>query len=189
MFRFFGNANQVYGCVIPRLIKRDAPDRHECWVRGAMDALVCGDEARWRGRQKRVVPISRRWDQVSRGDVSREATVAKTPGHRGERAISRKPLRRECRHVRRTCHDLRACFLPFLHARLRVRFGIRHSLRPLDFGGTKMMQSSGALCREDADSHPPRCHAPRKRGIQNSRGVSVKYGRLWNTGSPDQVGR
>jgi len=63
MFRFFGNANQVYGCVIPRLIKRDAPDRHECWVRGAMDALVCGDEARWRGRQKRVVPISRRWDQ------------------------------------------------------------------------------------------------------------------------------
>jgi len=116
-------------------------------------------------------------------------TVAKTPGHRGERAISRKPLRRECRHVRRTCHDLRACFLPFLHARLRVRFGIRHSLRPLDFGGTKMMQSSGALCREDADSHPPRCHAPRKRGIQNSRGVSVKYGRLWNTGSPDQVGR
>jgi len=107
-------------------------------------------------------------------DVSQAATVAIKPGHRGERAISRKPLRRECRHVRRTCHDLRACSLPFLHARLRVRFGIRHSLRPLDFGGTKMTQSSGISCREDADSHPLRCRAPRKRGIQYSRDFSIQ---------------
>src|SRR5215468_4820692 len=44
----------------------------------------------------------------------------KSPAHQGERAISRKPSRRECRIVRRTCGDLLACFLP-LHARLRVR--------------------------------------------------------------------
>ena len=74
------------------------------------------------GWQKRVVLIARCRDQVCRiGDVGlrarhagiRQATVAKKPGRRGERAISRKPLRRECRHVRRTCDDLRACFLPF----------------------------------------------------------------------------
>ena len=34
-----------------------------------------------------------------------QATVAKKPGHRGERGISRKPLRREGRNVRRTCGD------------------------------------------------------------------------------------
>jgi len=49
-----------------RLIKRDAPDHHECWVRGAMDALACLDEARWCGRQNRVVLVPRRWHQASR---------------------------------------------------------------------------------------------------------------------------
>src|SRR5438046_5133443 len=54
------------------------------------------------------------------GSDSCEATVAKEPGHRGERVISRKPLRREGRNVRRTCGDY-ARVLFFLHARLRVR--------------------------------------------------------------------
>jgi len=34
---------------------------------------------------------------------------------------------------------------------------------------------------------PPRCHAPRKRGIQYSRGLSCKHWRLWNTGSSGPV--
>src|SRR5580692_11133148 len=45
-------------------------------------------------------------------DDGLQATVAKKPDT-GERAISRKPSCRECRNVRRTCRDLRACYLPF----------------------------------------------------------------------------
>jgi hypothetical protein len=41
------------------------------------------------------------------------ATVANKPGTPRRARISREPSRRECRHVRRTCDDLRACFLPF----------------------------------------------------------------------------
>jgi hypothetical protein len=43
----------------------------------------------------------------------RRATEAIKPGLRGERAISGKPSRRECRNVRRTCRDLRACIPSF----------------------------------------------------------------------------
>ena len=48
-----------------------------------------------------------------------QAMVAIKPGHQGEHGISRKPLRREGRNVRRTCgDDARALFC--LRARLRV---------------------------------------------------------------------
>jgi hypothetical protein len=88
------------------------------------------------GWQKRVVLIARCRDQVCRiGDVGlrarhagiRQATVAKKPGRRGEHAISRKPLRRECRHVRRTCDDLRACFFPFAR---KAAGAFRHPVLP-----------------------------------------------------------
>jgi hypothetical protein len=56
-------------------------DRHECWARDAMDAAALPDEARLRGRQRRVVLIPRRWDQalrhVSQGDGGYQA---RTPG-------------------------------------------------------------------------------------------------------------
>jgi hypothetical protein len=61
-------------------------DRHERWVRDAMDVLARNDEARRGGWQKRVVLIARCRDQVCRiGDVClrarhagiRQATVAK----------------------------------------------------------------------------------------------------------------
>src|SRR6185312_13664635 len=103
-------------------------------------------------------------------------TVAKTPGHRGERAISRKPLRRECRHVRRTCRDLRACFLPFLHAKLRVRFGIRHSLHPLSREGhvgkarTRLRRGNAAPCSLKCESETG-CHRCR-RGRRMGAGAS-----------------
>jgi len=74
-----------------------------------------------------------------------------------------------------------------------------------------MMHHPGISCRGNAESHPsavmPRFPStPRlrrgcglrarrsfsgggKRGIQYSRGFSVKHCRFWNTGSPGQVGR
>ena len=108
-----------------------------------------------------------------KGD-SREATVARKPGTPGRARISRKPLRRECRHVRRTCRDLRACCLPFCTQ------------------GCGCVSASGIPCalflsrvdddvelgrksrRGNALSRLLRCHAPRKRGIQYSRGVSAQ---------------
>jgi len=39
-------------------------DRHECWQRDAMDALMSRGERDRGGRRNRVVLISRRWDQV-----------------------------------------------------------------------------------------------------------------------------
>src|ERR1700760_3978935 len=57
------------------------------------------------------------------------------PGPRGDRAIRRKPSRRECRLFGvpvMTC----VRFSTLLHARARVRVGTRHSLRSLiDEGG------------------------------------------------------
>jgi hypothetical protein len=41
-------------------------DRHERWMRDAVDATVCIDEARRSGRRNRVVLIPRCWDQVCR---------------------------------------------------------------------------------------------------------------------------
>jgi hypothetical protein len=55
-----------------------------------MDAAARMTTRAARVRQNRVVLISRRWDQA-RGLFSR-ATVTKKPGHRGERAISRKTI-------------------------------------------------------------------------------------------------
>src|SRR6478735_4152238 len=50
-------------------------------ARDAMDAFMRNDEAQRRGRQKRVVPISRRWDQACRRfPASDGGYEARTPG-------------------------------------------------------------------------------------------------------------
>jgi hypothetical protein len=49
------------------------------------------------------------------------------------------------------------------------------------------MQSSGEIRRENAESHPHYCHAPRRRGIQYAAASRLKHG-LWNTGSPAFAG-
>jgi len=59
------------------------------------------------GRQNRVVPIPRRWDQAC-GTFIPQATEARKPGTPGRARISRKPLRRECRLFRLPCRCLRA---------------------------------------------------------------------------------
>src|SRR5262249_4388958 len=82
---------------------------------GCIDAR---DERGWCMRQNRVVLIPRRWDQVR--EDHRERRWLESPAHRGERGISLKPSRRECRIV--------SAYLWFLtrvlstsHTRLRVR--------------------------------------------------------------------
>jgi hypothetical protein len=83
-------ANQWPFFARPALTQRGASRSSRNVVRDMMDAQAALDERRRRIRQRRVVLISRRWDQVSSDDL--ETTVAKKPGHRGERAISRKAI-------------------------------------------------------------------------------------------------
>src|SRR5690348_12395770 len=71
----------------------------------------------------------------------------KSPAHQGERAISRKPSRRECRTVRRTCGDLLACFLPFARKAAGAT-NTRHSLRPLNFEGEAIAKLGHFMPRE-----------------------------------------
>ena len=112
-----------------------------------------------------------------------------------------KPLRRERRLIRSTCGDYR---VHFFRTRAAGATGTRRSLRPPTF-------------RARDDGHPPGRNSPREcggvfgamrgcvwsdvvaalsavmprfmRGIQYAAASRLKYWRLWNTGSPDQVGR
>ena len=113
-----------------------------------------------------------------------------------------KPLRRERRLIRSTCGDYR---VHFFRTRAAGATGTRRSLRPPIF-------------RARDDGHPPGRNSPREcggvfgamrergfwsdvvaalsavmprfmRGIQYAAASRLKHWRLWNTGSPDQVGR
>src|SRR6185437_15777365 len=64
--------------------------RRETSVRDVMDAEMSKDERHRGGRRSRVVLAPRRWRQVC--DNSSQATVARQPGHRGERGVSRKTI-------------------------------------------------------------------------------------------------
>ena len=73
--------------------------------------------------------------------------------HRGERAISRKAIAQGMSDVLRfTCMLMRALLVHVAHETAGAA-RIRHSLRPLIFGGWRYLQTSGALRREIADSY------------------------------------
>ena len=86
--------NHFYKRAVSRSLRGAAHERHERW-RGMRWTLWRRRRTNRGGRQNRVVLAPRRWRQVC-GKTS-QATVANKPGHRGERGISRKPLRRESR--------------------------------------------------------------------------------------------
>jgi len=103
-------------------------NRHETWrgmrwtqMRCRTSSANADDKAVWSWSPDAGIKLAKMMD---------ERRWLQSPVHRGERGISRKPSRRECRIVRRTCGDLLACFFQ-LHARLRVRLapGIPCALR------------------------------------------------------------
>src|SRR5438128_8442280 len=78
------------------------------------------------------------------GSDSCEATVAKEPGHRGERVISRKPLRREGRIVSANLWRLRSC--AFLFCTRGYGCGGHPAFpAPSNFRGTKLSHDSGCI--------------------------------------------
>ncbi|SHG09142.1 hypothetical protein SAMN05444169_0482 [Bradyrhizobium erythrophlei] len=92
-----------------------------------MDAKRARDERARCGRRSRVVLTPRRWRQVSQVQIC-GATVARKPGHRGEREVSRKPSRRESRMFPVEPVVLPPCF--FCTGPTGA-IGTRLSLRPL----------------------------------------------------------
>jgi hypothetical protein len=117
---FFFRFSEIYDCLrASRARSRGAfRDRHERWVRDAMDAMTRVDEACRCGRPSRMVLAPRRWRQVLRvGDVGpsvRHAAQgdgdyqARHPGESTEQPLT--PLRREGRMMRRTCGDYSCAF-------------------------------------------------------------------------------
>ena len=76
-------------CLPPsRLVQRGVAQRQPALRRDAVDGGGAADERAACGRQSRVVLTPRRWRQAC-GSIP-QATVARKPGHRGERGISRK---------------------------------------------------------------------------------------------------
>ena len=86
----------------------------------------------------------------------REVTVAKKPGHRGEYEVSRKPLRRESRDA--SAEPVCSCAFSYVHFAHETAGAARTrlSLRPLRLRGPKVMQTSDASRRENANAHSRR---------------------------------
>jgi hypothetical protein len=83
-----------------------------------------------RGRRSRVVLTPRRWRQVCERQLS-QATVARKPGHRGERDISRKTIARGMPGDSGvTVVTTLVCYLHTAHEAAGAS-SARHSLRPL----------------------------------------------------------
>src|SRR5579883_2136047 len=120
---------------VPRPPRGTFRDRHERWVRDAVDAIGTSDECADRGRRSRVVPTPRRWRQALRDDPqSHGGKKARSP-----RRARRKPLKPfACGNAglkRRTCGDYaRVVFIfPTRGCGCGCASGIPHAL----FGRTR----------------------------------------------------
>ncbi len=109
--------------------KRGVAQRHERW--DAVDAEAATDERGRCGRRSRVVLAPRCWRQV--GGKYPADDGGKKAGHRGERDISRKPLRGEGRSV--SAEPVCSCAFSFVHVAHETAGAARtrSSLRPLRF--------------------------------------------------------
>ena len=116
-----------------------------------------------------------------------QATVARKPGRRGERSISRRTVaqgRPDC-FGEPVVDYARALFC--LRARLRVHRAPGFPCA-LCFRGAILDQPGRIVPRESGVMFLD-CHAPRMRGIQYAVTSHVSKNRLCNTGSPGQAGR
>ena len=133
--------------LLSRLTRGAFRDRHERWVRDAMDAFEAQGERIVSGRRSRVVLTPRRWCQVLK-----KLTLLRDDGDNKARSPERarrkplKPSRREGRLVRLTCGDLLACFF-HSHARLLVRRAPRFPCA-LFIEGLRLQDSDAFASRE-----------------------------------------
>ena len=122
-----------------------------------MDAEVATDERDSSGRRSRVVLTPRRWCQVRGKQNFPRMTVARKPGHRGERGISRKPLRREGRIA--SAEPVCSCAfssVPFAHETAGAA-RTRSSLRPLVFQRVAIDAKLGRIAPRECGRISARC--------------------------------
>jgi hypothetical protein len=158
-------------------------------VRGAVDAILAQGVRQGRVRSSRVVLIPRRWDQVSsiprfrpcgRNAEGDEATEASKPGLWGERGVSRKAIAQG----KPGCPGCTCSPCPCASAHgMPVCSGARDLRVPPAPGfpcalrlpeGHEFLKTRANRSRENAGACQTRCHRPRRRTIQYSRGVSAQ---------------
>src|SRR5437763_13159761 len=110
-----------------------------------MDALASRDERRQQRTAKPCGPDAPTLASSLWSDP--QATVARKPGRRGERGISRKPLRREGRIVSANLWRLRSCAFLFACEAMGAA-GTRLSLHPPSFEGDPKRQLGRLAPRE-----------------------------------------
>jgi hypothetical protein len=116
------------------------------------------------------------------------ATEANKPGTPGRARSSRKPIAQGVRVVPASPDYLVGIFLS---AHETSGCGQRPVLPAPSVlrGPTNCKARTRKSRRGNAASCLLCCRAPRRRGTQYPRGISVKHGRLWNTGSSGRAGR
>ncbi len=119
-----------------------------------------------------------------------QATVSNKPGHRGEREVSRKPLRGECRVESGVTVVTNSCVCFFTHEAAGA-LGIRHSLRPLfserakQFCKTRAQRAARSRCfiRKQRCLKIESAHARKRVTFPLGRGI----GRLRGAASGSQL--
>jgi hypothetical protein len=108
---------------------------------GATDERACC------GRQKRVVLIPRRWDQVCRCSANDGGYQARTPGR-----ARHKPVNHRAGNAGVAPVHLWSYPCAFYCTGPTGAIGTRHSLRPPIFRRGNIMHHSGISCRENANA-------------------------------------
>jgi hypothetical protein len=134
----------------PASSRRGVSRSSRTWEAGCDGCVGARDEALRCIRQNRVVLTPRRWRQVSLG-FSREATVAKEPGHRGEREISRQTIAQGMPGATGVPVVSNSCAFYIAHEAAGASFA-RHSLRPPNLSRALLGKTRAKSCRGNANA-------------------------------------
>src|SRR5947207_15957614 len=150
--------NQLHVSACPVPTRGAYRDRHGRWVRDAMDASDAVDESAALRTAKLCGPDAPMLASSLRVN-NPQATVAKEPGHRGERRISRRTIaqgRPDCFGEPVVTTLVRF----FVACEAAGASCIRLSLRPLCFRGTMFVNNSGAIRAAGSLTHVPSLSCP-----------------------------
>ena len=147
------NQNLCISSCRPASTRGALRDRHECWKRDAMDAIVSPDERKRARTAKSCGPGAPRLASsrqvMTAGDGGNNAW---SPGRARRKLL--KPSRRECRCFGWTCGDYACVLLPFAH---KAAGAAKHPAFPAPSAsrGTKSTQNPGAIAPRECGCASP----------------------------------
>ena len=159
-------------------------------VRDAVDAAATQDERRFCGRRSRVVLTPRRWCQVCERQLS-QATVARKPGRRGEREISRKTIARgmpgvfRCDRCEYSCASITTMRTRGCGRIGRPAFPAPSVFWAHDLCTTRARRAAGS---RSCVACPGCCAAPPARSRASSTRYALRCGALLIRGPYDELG-